>query len=61
MPTESTIPVDERFFRWLADQIQRTQHGSIHLEIEQGKLRWIGCHNNRFIYSPDALEEQPNA
>ena len=58
---EQEIPADERFVRWLLDTISRTQKGSISLEIEQGKLRMIACHTNRFIYAPEALEEPTHA
>ena len=61
MPTERTIPVDERLFRWLAAQISRIQQGSINLEIERGQIRNIGCHGHRYVYSPDALEEPQDA
>ena len=54
---EQFIPADERFVRWLLDKISRTQKGSISLDIEQGRLRMIACHTNRFIYSPEALKE----
>ena len=57
MPMESTIPVDERFFRWLADQIARTQQGSIHLEIERGQIRYVGCQGHRYVYSLDYHKE----
>ena len=53
MPTDRTIPVDERFFRWLAEQIARTQQGSIHLEIEHGQIRYVGCHGHCYLYSLD--------
>ena len=61
MPMDRWIPADERFVRWLLDTISRTQKGSISLDIEQGRVRMIACHNNRFIYSPDTLEEPPHA
>ena len=51
------IPTDERLWRWLIAQIGRTQKGSIMLEISDGKLRTIGCHGHRFIYSSDSLED----
>ena len=52
-----SISLDERFFRWLADQIQRTQQGSIHLEIERGQIRYVGCHGHRYLYSLDEAQE----
>jgi hypothetical protein len=55
--SERIIPVDARFLRWLAGEIAQIQHGSIHLEIEEGKLRWIGCHGHRFFNSSDDLKE----
>lgn len=57
MSTDRSIPTDERFVRWLLEQIRRTQQGSIHLGIEEGMLRWIGCHGHRFLNSPDDLKE----
>ena len=51
------IPTDERFGRGLLEQISRTQHGSMHLEIEQGQLRWIGCHGHRALSSRDDAQE----
>ena len=57
MLTDRWIPTDERFLRWLLEQIQRTRQGSIYLEIEQGKLRSIGCHGHRFIHNPEQLGE----
>ena len=59
---ERLIPADERFMRWLLEQISRTQKGSISLEIEQGALRSIACHGHRFFYSPEELyREEPSS
>ncbi len=59
---ERCIPADERFMRWLLEQISRTQKGSISLEIEQGTLRSIACHGHRFFYSPEELyREEPSS
>ena len=57
MSTDRSIPTDERFVRWLLEQVSRTQQGSIHLEIEQGRLRWIGCHGHRYLDSLDDAQE----
>lgn len=56
MEQRRPIPPDERFFRWLAAQIGRIEHGSISLEIEQGQIRCIACHGHRFVYS---LDQEP--
>ena len=52
-----SISLNERFFRWLADQIRHLERGSIHLEVEDGQLRSIGCHGHRFFHSADDLKE----
>ena len=57
MSTQQTIPLDEQFFRWLIVQISRMKRGSIDLQIEDGKLRSIGCHGHRYMYSLDELQE----
>ncbi len=57
MHTDRTIPADDRLWKWLLVQISRTQQGSIHLEIEHGKIRSIGCHGHRFLYTPEELQE----
>ena len=57
MPTDGTIPVDDRFFRWLQGTIHRIHRGSIILEIEQGTLKSSSCQGHRFIYSLDEWQE----
>ena len=57
MPTDRTIPVDDRFFRWLIIQISWIQRGSIQLEIENGQVRSIGCYGHRYVYSLDDAPE----
>lgn len=57
MLTDHPIPVDERLLRWLQSTSRGIQHGSITLEIEQGKLKSLSCHGHRFIYSLDEWQE----
>ena len=57
MPNDHIIPADDRLWRWFIVQVSRTQQGSIHFEIEEGKIRSIGCHGHRFLYTPDELQE----
>jgi len=59
MHTDRTIPTDDRLWHWFVVQVSRTQQGSIHFEIEQGKIRSIACHGHRFLYTSDELQE-PN-
>ena len=56
METERVIPLNQRFFDWLASEIQQIQRGSIHLDIEDGTLRTIGCHGHRFLHTSEDLE-----
>lgn len=56
METERVIPLNPRFFDWLVSEIQQIQRGSIHLDVEDGKLRTIGCHGHRFLHTPEDLE-----
>lgn len=60
MATTPPIPLDERFVRWLTHQVQQLQRGSIALDVEQGKLVSISCHDHQFFYAPEELKE-PNA
>jgi len=52
-----SIPLNDRFFRWLADQIRHIEQGSIQLDIEDGQLRSIGCHGHRYFRSAEELKE----